>query len=249
MNERVYGILGRALSLFRLRLHAFIFMSNHKHYVARVADAEQACGFVGYMNRNTAIAAQRLTGWNDDVWSHTSMIPILDDDAAMARLRYVLSNGVKEGLVESPLHWPGPTGVHALLEERPIQAAWRPMRQKHPLPTDPVYPIEVAPLPSLMNHPLLVRRQLLEELIHGIEEDGRRRRDGRPVLGVAALRAQDPTEETEWVNQHDVPLAFSSRTDLLDRFLEQRAAFIDQFRRAARARRETMPATEFPLPP
>jgi hypothetical protein len=233
----VHGILGRALSLFDVRLHEFIFMSNHKHYILRGADAENTCGFAGYMNRNTALAAKRVTGWDDDVWSHTSIVPILDDDAAIGRLRYVLSNGVKEGLVASPLDWPGVTGVHALLDETPILAPWRPVTQAHASPTDVVYPIQVAALPCWQEYPTEHRRRLHESLIHGIIEDGVAQRAGRPVLGVAALRAQDPLEETELDNDDDAPIAHASRMDVLHAFRAQRAAYIDEFRRT-RARRE-----------
>jgi hypothetical protein len=251
LNERVYGVLGRALSMFDVRMHDFIFMSNHVHLVARGGDAENTCGFAGYLNRNTSLAIKKLTGWDDDVWGHTSIVPILDEDAAISRLRYVLSNGVKEGLVASPLDWPGATGVHALLSGAPILAPWRPLTQRDPSPTDTVYPIEVAPLPCWASYPLLHRRRLLEDLIREVEDDAKAKRAGRPVLGVAALRAQNPLEETALDNDDATPIAYASSTLVLQQFRAERAAYIDEFKRtrAAREARATPLTPLFPEVP
>jgi hypothetical protein len=53
---------------------------------------------------------------NNRVWTgeptgprRYSAEPVLDDEALMGRLRYVLAHGVKEGLVEKSAEWPGLT--------------------------------------------------------------------------------------------------------------------------------------------
>lgn len=231
LMELVHGVIGRALSLFDVRMHQFVFLSNHQHQLLRVADATQACGYIGYVNRNTAIAAKKVTGWNDDVWSHTSIVPILDDNASIARFRYILSNGVKEGLVASPLDWPGPSSTQSLLEGKPIEARWRPARQAEEVEAADRYPIEIHPLPAWSGYPAAHRRRLLEQMIHEVEEAGIASRAGRPVAGVAALRAQAPFEESENEIENNAPIAHTSSTHLLEAFRAQRAAFIDQFRR------------------
>jgi len=35
VNARILGVVGRAQRLYKIQLHAFIFMSNHKHRLAR----------------------------------------------------------------------------------------------------------------------------------------------------------------------------------------------------------------------
>ena len=57
--------------------------------------------FMWYFQTNAASEVGRLTDWPDGVWSdrYTS-IPVSDEPAAQVdRLRYVLAQGVKEGLV------------------------------------------------------------------------------------------------------------------------------------------------------
>lgn len=46
------------------------------------------------------------------------------DTALVARFKYLLSQGCKEGLVEAPRDWPGLTCVHALTNERPLSGLW-----------------------------------------------------------------------------------------------------------------------------
>lgn len=42
----------------------------------------------------------------------------------MERLRYVLSHGCKEGLVERPRDWPGVHAVRALIEDEVVEGYW-----------------------------------------------------------------------------------------------------------------------------
>ncbi|MFL6201690.1 MAG: hypothetical protein ACJ76J_21165 [Thermoanaerobaculia bacterium] len=68
-----------------------------------------------YFQTNAAREVARLTDWPDGVWSdrYTS-IPVSDEPAAQVdRLRYVLAQGVKEGLVAQVEEWPGISMIRA----------------------------------------------------------------------------------------------------------------------------------------
>jgi hypothetical protein len=238
MTERVNGIIGRALSMFPIAMHDYTFMSNHAHYDVSPGNIENACGFLSYVNRNTALVAKRLTGWKEKVWAHSSIIPIVDDAAAVDRLRYVMSNGVKEGLVASPLDWPGPSGTRALLSGGPVDARWRPLAQRYAEPDDPSFPIHLAPLPCWRDLSPAQRQMRVEQLVREIEDEGLRARRGSPVLGIDALRTRDPFEETELDADHAAPLVHASTKEARDRFMEERADFHDQVRRASKQVRQ-----------
>ena len=45
-------------------------------------------------------------------------------DVQWSRLKYLLANGVKEGLVESPLDWPGVSCAKALVHGEPLEGYW-----------------------------------------------------------------------------------------------------------------------------
>jgi hypothetical protein len=247
MSDRVHGVIGRALSMFDVRLHAFTWMSNHAHYQASVRNAEQACGFISHVNRNTSLLAKRMHGWDGSVWGDSSIVPIVDDEASIQRFRYILANGVKEGLVESPLDWPGPNGLRALLDDEPIIATWRPLTRGGMSPEESVHPIVVSPLPCWENYPAQHRRRLLQALVHDIAEEGTRKRAGGPVLGVVALRRMDPLEIHELDDdERAAPTVHASSPSTRSAFMAARAEFIDSFRRAARLRRQQTPAPLYP---
>src|SRR5215210_2301900 len=47
-----------------------------------------------------------------------------EEEAQIARLKYVLGNGVKEGLVEKVSQWPGVHCVRALVEGETVEGYW-----------------------------------------------------------------------------------------------------------------------------
>ena len=68
--------------------------------------------FMAYFDGNVAREINRLHDWSGHFWAGR-FVPIWisgEPAAQLGRLAYILSQGVKEGLVYSPLEWPG---IHA----------------------------------------------------------------------------------------------------------------------------------------
>jgi hypothetical protein len=61
------GVLGRALSLYPVRLIVHAWASNHYHLLAWVEDARTLARFMGYLNSNLAREVSRLTGWSGKI--------------------------------------------------------------------------------------------------------------------------------------------------------------------------------------
>jgi hypothetical protein len=117
MNEVVGGVLARAVQQSGgcVRLHAFTFASNHFHLLVWARGAALA-GFMQYLCTNLSRKVGRLVDWSGGFWERRySAEPVLDDEALVGRLRYVLAHGVKEGLVEKCTEWPGLTCLPQLL--------------------------------------------------------------------------------------------------------------------------------------
>jgi REP element-mobilizing transposase RayT len=77
---------GRALALYPVALHAFVFMSNHWHALLTTPDGETLARFVQHVNSNVAKAIKEETGWTGRVWQRRAAnIAVLDDDAAEDR--------------------------------------------------------------------------------------------------------------------------------------------------------------------
>jgi REP element-mobilizing transposase RayT len=100
LNDITAGILGRTQRLYPVDIVAFQALSNHYHALLFVKSAKRLAEFAGYLNSNLAREVGRLTGWTGKVWGKRyQAIPISDEEEAqVARLKYVLSHGVKENL-------------------------------------------------------------------------------------------------------------------------------------------------------
>ena len=74
-------------------------MDNHVHYIVFIPD-EYVPEFMQYLNGNMARALNRLLGRNHQFWSRRySAEPILDADAELDRLVYLLCNPSSANLV------------------------------------------------------------------------------------------------------------------------------------------------------
>ena len=126
LNEIVLGVLGRAVNRYDVGVCAFVYLSNHAHLLLRPADAEQLARFMGFLNGNLAKEAGRLYRWRERLWGrrYRSIVVSHEETTQVERLRYILQQGTKEGLVRRPQDWPGASSVEALLDGRSIRGVW-----------------------------------------------------------------------------------------------------------------------------
>ncbi len=118
LNEIIVGVMGRAQRRFGLEIYAFQFLSDHYHLLAWAKDAQQLAGFMEYFGGNLAREAGRVSSWEGKFWGRRYHSAIVGNgrESQIDRLRYIISNGCKEGLVASPLDWPGVSSTPALLD-------------------------------------------------------------------------------------------------------------------------------------
>ena len=130
VNDLILGVLGRAQAKYDVLIHAFIFMSNHFHLLMQVACALQMSRFTGFFKSNIAKELGRLFDWKEHFWGrryHSASVGGSGDseELQIERLMYILANGCKEGLVASPLDWPGVSSAKTLYHgERTMQGTW-----------------------------------------------------------------------------------------------------------------------------
>ena len=204
LNEIVLGVLGRAQRLTGIRICAFIYLSNHCHLLLRPTDAEQLASFMRYLNSNIAREIGRLHAWREKLWGRRYYdIPVSDEpEAQIGRLRYILEQGVKEGLVAAPLHWPGAHSTAHLVGGRPLRGVWidrtaqyRARLKNEPTPDElfsSLETIELSPLPCWEKLSEFKRQTLVRRLVRDIVTDHRTRRAGRSVMGRQKILQQDP---------------------------------------------------------
>jgi len=124
-----------------MAIHAFVVLSNHTHFLLPPSGADQLAKFMQFVNANIAKEAGRLHKWRDRLWSRRyRSIVIADDQAALARLRYLFSHGAKEGNLrvstEEALAQEAycPHGRAALVSRRSRPSRWIKGESATPLP-------------------------------------------------------------------------------------------------------------------
>jgi hypothetical protein len=185
---------------------------------------------------------------------------VLDDEALVGRLRYVLAHGVKEGLVEKSAEWPGLTCLPQLLGPARRLFRWfnwtKRWRKRGSEDmggaqgryaqewAEPVE-LEVAPLPCWKGLGEEERQRAVRGLVEGVEAEACAR--GTPVLGAKAVRAQHPHTRPEHLKRSPRPLGHASSRQALRELREQYRAFIAAFREAAARWRRGDFSARFPL--
>ena len=99
-----------------MRIVAAVALSNHIHFLLRPRTTLQLTEFMEHFLSNSARKIGRLHGWRGSVWAgrYRPIVVSDEDEAQVARLRYLLSHGAKEFLVRSPEQWPGLQVVNEL---------------------------------------------------------------------------------------------------------------------------------------
>lgn len=260
LNSIVRGVLGRAAARYEVGIVAFATLSNHWHLLLVPRDAEQLAAFMGYVNGNLAKEVGRLHHWKEKVWSRRYRAIVVSDEpeAQVARLRYLLEQGCKEGLVRSPRHWPGATSTEALLNGRPVTGWWFDRsaefeaRRRGESPGKYTYAEEVSfelmPLPCWCERPPEERRRAVAALVREIEAETRVRleRAKQSPMGRKKLLRQHPHEAPDRCQRSPAP-RFHCATAIVRKSLE--LAFYEfrvWYRQASEDLRAGMEEVEFP---
>jgi hypothetical protein len=262
LNDIALGVLGRAQALYPLEIHGFAFLSSHLHLLVSVADALQLSNFVGYFSSNLAREISRLTGWNEKIWCgrfHAILISN-EEEAQVARMKYLLSQGCKEGLVARPQDWPGVHCAGPLLEGKTeVEGTWYDRtreyslrRQKKDL-SEKDYTnretVKLTPLPCWKHlSPERYRKQvgdLVERIIAEAERE--RARTGSNLLGAEAVQQQEPGTRPVKLKKSPAPLFHAFQKKVRRELYEAFATFVVAFREAADKLRRGDPEPRFPV--
>jgi len=260
LRDLTLGVLARAARLYPVEIHAFAFLSNHFHLLLTVADAQRLASFMNYLDSNLAREAGRLARWREKFWGRRYQAILVSNEEAVQidRLRYLLAHGVKEGLVGSPLDWPGAHCARPLLDGTPVTGRWIDRTLEHAalrkrLPTDPeafvtVEELRLAPLPCWHDLPADAVRGFVRELVNHLELEAREREraTGRPPLGRDFVFRQDPRHQPNRIKKGPAPLAHAASRAARDSLREAYRLFFAAYRRAAQRLRESALDVLFP---
>src|SRR5512137_629846 len=243
LTDIILGIIGKAQALYGMTIHAFVWLSTHAHFLLSPSSAGQLALFMHFVNANVAKEAGRLHDWHDRLWSRRfRSIVVPDDTAAIARLRYVLAHSAKEGLLASPVTWPGPNCIAALTTGALLRGTWfdrskeflARQRGETVFPTQfaTTYDVQLTPLPCLQH---LTADQRQTEIRHIVDEikakaAAENREKGRTPMTVEQILAQDPHSKPASTDRSPAPFVHATHDSTEQEFRVAYRAFFDAFR-------------------
>lgn len=245
LNPRVVGALAKAQSLYPARIHAFVCLGNHWHLFATYDDPEQMARFHCHFKTNLSKEAGLIHDWPESMfperYGHVEVSE--EPETELARLKYVLSQGCKEGWVASPLDWPGASCVQSLTTGRPWVGEWIDRtalrRSGKGEASDFSEPLEVklSPIPSLEHLPPEEYRRVVWDLVREIEEEtaAMHRADGTSPMGASAVLAVDPHDRPARVEKKVRPW-FHARSPEVRRAMRTALRYIFEAFKEASAR-------------
>lgn len=253
-NDLIIGVIGRAQRMYSMRICAVVFMHNHYHLLLDIDDCQQLAKFMGHLNSNIARELGRLADWREKFWSRRYQAIVVSDEleAQEGRLEYLLSHGVKEGLVSRPQQWPGVNSVSALQNGVPLTGHWFDRSQeyearrqgKDPGPREFAIAERVifSPIPawSQLSASKIQRRirALISQIecIYQPEEDDSR----------ATLRLRPPHFRPETAKRLPAPRFHTATRARFSVLTDAYSAFLDKYRSAVDELRSAKPQISFP---
>ena len=251
------GVLARAVRLNGVELFAFSFASNHLHLIVR-APRGNLPQFMGYLLSNISRKVGALVNWRGTFWERRySAQPILDDDALLQKVGYVLSHGVKEGLVRRCDEWPGLSALPLMRDGKPRGFRWlnwtRRCRSAPPSKRAPLLDqrwaeneeLRLTSLPVSGFERTGVVRRFLDGCVRAIEQEARRKH--RTVMGVRRVCAQPPQYRPTRPKRSWAPWCHTTDRRLRERYMEDYRSFGSLYRGASPAWRRGDLTARFPV--
>jgi hypothetical protein len=250
----VNAIIARAQELYPdVRLYAYGFLSDHWHMLLASSCGQQLVQFVGYVKGRISTELGRLHGWPGSMWSSPARYTeVVDDAAIVARLVYIVSHGVKEGLVASPCDWPGASAVPGLLGDMRIAARLfdrdretRARRRGIEKSFSRDVTVKLSPIPPWAELPADALRRRHRKIVEQIEKKAK----GRRVLGVDRVLAVDPHDRARAPKRSIAPRCHASTHHARLEYDRQYRRGVDEYRAAAVAYRGGASLRDSGFPP
>lgn len=259
-NRIFVGALAHARRHHPLDIVGVQCMSNHFHLLVCPDTVEQMSGFMKIFSTNLSKEVNRLLGRNETVFPRRYRhIPVSQEEAAQVeRLVYLLSQGVKEGLVARPQDWPGVQCAKALLVGDDLSGTWLDRSREDDLRRrgrdvshqDIAEEVEVplAPLPCWSHLSAEDYRERIKDLVTRIELQAREQHleEGTRPRGARWVLEQDPWHRPESEDRSPAPRFHAASRKVRCSMVEAFRVFLADYREAARRLLRGDRAVRFP---
>ncbi|MCO4762799.1 MAG: transposase [Myxococcales bacterium] len=249
MNRQIIGVMAVAQAQNDIQVHGFAFLSNHYHLLISAKDAAEKSQFIGFVNCNITKKLNHINKRKGSSWARRfTEVPVTEDEFTQTwRLRYLLSQGVKENLVPVVEDWPGATSTPWLLHGKRMYGVWTDLSQRNraenrkgfveiPGEFDTVVELKMTVLPCWAHLPPNEWRQRVWALVESInlEAAEARRLSGATVFGVAAVLATSPFSRGKPMKRRRMPLVHAPNREVRQRYVAVRRELTAAYREASR---------------
>lgn len=239
VNGLIVGVLARAVERFDVQLHAMCFLSNHYHLLLSSKDAATLASFMQYVGSNIAREVGRQHKWREKFWSRRYYASaVLDEAAQEDRMRYILANSVKEGLVKHPRYWPGVHCYRHLVEGTQLHGIWIDRTAKYLMPhmsereLTTNYTLKLAKLPCYQHLSDFEYRGV----IRGLTNEALAECDVSKIpVGQKRILAMDPQTRPKKTDKSPAPLCHSGCPKKKREFKAAFREFISDYKAAYQA--------------
>ena len=261
----ILGVLGRAKQLLGFELYGYAFLSNHGSMLLGVRSAAHLAQVMEYVHGNIAreLGRKEHSDWQGRFWGRRGRaIVVLTDQDLIERLRYLLANSTKEGLVSHPTRWPGAHCARALCHGRSDVGAWvdrtklrrlrRAAKGSEKRITDAdvttYYRVHLDRLPCWSECSELQYQGRIRSMCNDIRQQAARERveTGRQVLGVKRILRLSPHHRPGGVHKSPAPPVHCRNHRRRVGFIEHYKAFVESYQSAYTNLHQTLISGTFP---
>jgi REP element-mobilizing transposase RayT len=263
LNEILLGVLGKAQEVFEMTLCAAVVLGNHYHLLLRPRDAKHLADFMCFLKTNLSKEiGKRLRNWPGQFFDRRyRATTVSDEEAAQVQvLRYILSHGVKENLVDTVREWPGVHCAPSLIDGAPMVGRWYDRSAENAArqrlgaelldPEDFASPqtVHFSPLPCWQHLPEATWRSYVEDMVDDIDRQGavERKVEGKTSLGVAKILAQDPYQRPDEVSRPPLAPFHTATRQAFDAMTEMWRRIVEAYRAASARLRSGDHSAVFP---
>lgn len=268
LNDRYLGVLGKAQKKYDMVICAVVVASNHSHLLLRPRDGQHLADFMCFLKTNLAKEiGGRLRGWKGHFFDrryHSTTVS--DEEEAQVRvLRYLLSHGPKEFLVDTVRQWPGVHSAAALMDGTPMIGHWYDRSASYASGERSGEVVTAAeefvsqqvvvlsPLPCWEHFADGAWCQAVSDMVEDIDREAavERRALGKTSLGVTKILARNPYDSPEIVKKSPKPRFHTFDRKVLEAMIEMWRQVVVTFCAASEAlrtgdRNVTFPEGTFP---